>query len=46
MFDEHRRALRCSELPIGALHRGEAGQGVAENVWYQGNGFWLERISD
>jgi protein-L-isoaspartate(D-aspartate) O-methyltransferase len=46
MLDEHRHAPRCSEIPIGALHRGEASQGVMDKVWYQGRGFWLERTSD
>lgn len=31
----------AAELPIKALHRGEPG--LADKIWYQGPGFWLER---
>jgi protein-L-isoaspartate(D-aspartate) O-methyltransferase len=34
---------RAAGVPIAALHRGEAGGGQTERVWYYGPGFWLER---
>jgi protein-L-isoaspartate(D-aspartate) O-methyltransferase len=40
-LDELRRV--CSEIPIEALHRGDPGPEVMDEVWYHGPGFWLER---
>ena len=37
------RRSRGGEVPIAALHRGEAGGEEVERVWYYGPGFWLER---
>jgi protein-L-isoaspartate(D-aspartate) O-methyltransferase len=42
------QALRTSgvgttQLPIRALHRGDPAPEVADVVWYQAPGFWLER---
>jgi protein-L-isoaspartate(D-aspartate) O-methyltransferase len=37
------RGAAGAKIPIRALHRGDPAPEVADKVWYQAPGFWLER---
>jgi protein-L-isoaspartate(D-aspartate) O-methyltransferase len=37
-----RRTSGRAEIPIAAMHRGDAGPDEMERVWYAAPGFWLE----